>query len=623
MHGGKADSPWRVQPRPSWVAYAGWRPESVGDAPIALADTQVSFVGPRPQQYFRMIFRNRDEAEVRRHGFIRINFRPPHRRVELHGVTIHRAGKPISQLNPFNFRLADETSTIVHEKVGPPRRISLAEPALLMRSPDLQVGDFLEIEYTVIGIGDPRLEAFDSTTLPIPFAGEPADLSRCRVLADRNEPPLEIRRSAGVPAPKSRRRRGQQEYLWEFKNTAAGSEDGSSMESIQVSNFGTWETVGRLNRPLFELGDPLPEVRALAATIASEHDSEAAQARAALDYVQHRLAFDTTNLGQWTSEPRPLADVLRRGAADCKGKSFLLMAILRELGVRAEAVLVNLDSADLRVLQPAPKLLDHVIVLLHVDGREVFVDPTRQGDRGDLWSMPRLNFRTCLVLAPGQDLVDIPHPCDDPEPTMATSIRFRLGAPGQPTRVDFRRSFRGITAVDLKQLMDKEFAGTSVDLIGQDFTGRLGASHTLGEIVHRDDAARNLATIETDLVIAEIWRKGDDGTMTADLGPSYMDKSLTLFVQEVTQLGNPSWYNFHRVETYIDMPEGSTVAGESFDLTLPGLSVRHEVTTQGQEVRALSELRACGHRIVDPSLVHATLRGVLSRLATPVRGGKV
>ena len=90
-----------------------------------------------------------------------------------------------------------------------------------------------------------------------------------------------------------------------------------------------------------------------------------------------------------------------------EAKSMLLRAILRELGVDSEVVFVNLEGHDLRGMMPEPSKLGHVIVAARVDDREVFMDPTRQGDRGDLWSMPRTDFVSGLSLTPGRGLVEI------------------------------------------------------------------------------------------------------------------------------------------------------------------------------------------------------------------------
>ena len=178
------------------------------------------------------------------------------------------------------------------------------------------------------------------------------------------------------------------------------------MPAVEFGNYGDWEAVAELLRPLYP-DEAYGEITTIAAELAGKHAEKAAQVRAALDYVQHKIAFSSADLGKWTSEPRPIADTLRRRVGDCKAKSMLLRAILRELGVDSEVVFVNLEGHDLRGMMPEPSKLGHVIVAARVDDREVFMDPTREGDRGDLWSMPRTDFVSGLSLTPGRGLVEI------------------------------------------------------------------------------------------------------------------------------------------------------------------------------------------------------------------------
>src|SRR5690606_38564673 len=67
---------------------------------------------------------------------------------------------------------------------------------------------------------------------------------------------------------------------------------------------------------------------------------------------------------------------------DCKGKTVLLLALLKALGVEAEATLVSTrwgDGLDERL--PMIGWFDHVIVRAVVDGQVYWMDGTRIGDR--------------------------------------------------------------------------------------------------------------------------------------------------------------------------------------------------------------------------------------------------
>lgn len=617
MHGGNQDSVWSVQPRPKWVRYTKWKPERDGDAPIALADIQVSFVGPRTQRYYRVIYRNRTEEELRHHRSLKFDFLPPNQRVDLHTAQVRRGGRVISQITPSTLRFVAEKPKSVPRKTGLPQTYVEFEPTLMLHN-NLEIGDLLEIEYTIHGIGDPRLEVRSQALLTFPAVLEAADLHRFRVLADPDEPPLTIRQHATTLEPKARRIGGKTEYVWHVEDTApTDQEHASALPGIEFGNYGDWETVAALNRPMYEMGDVPAEVKAIAAEIAGKHVDKAAQVRAALDHVQHRIAFSSADLGKWTSEPRPIADTLRRGVGDCKGKSVVLRAILHELGVASELVLVNLKGADLREVMPGPTKINHVILAARVDGREVFLDSTRQGDRGDLWSMPRPIFRTGLSLAPNRGIVDIPHPCGDLEPLTATSLHYHLGAPGQAARLDFERTTRQLTAEQADKNFRENFGGASQDEIGQNLSGRFGMPHQLGELRRREDTAHDSVVLTTGMVLPQIWRR-DDGGPVAQPGPSYMDKDLSwVFPREY--LLDRDWSDFHRVDTIIDLPHTAKVTSESFRFELPGFQVTHEVTVSERKVIARSDVRACSRQVTDPDAILAALPAIVRRMQIEVR----
>lgn len=618
MHGGNEDSVWSVQPRPKWVRYTRWKPERDDNATIALADIQVSFVGPRPQRYHRVIYRNRTVEEMRNHRAIRLDFLPPNQRLELHAAQVHRGKQIISQINPFTTKFVAEKPKTVPQKVGLPRTYVEYEPSLTIHS-ELQLGDLLEVEYTVYGLGDPRLEVRSQARLTFPSVLESADLHRLRVLADPDEPPLQIRRHATTIEPQTKRIGGKTEYVWQVKDTPPAEEKaGSTLPGIEFGNYGDWEDIAALTRPLYESDAATPELKAIVAEISGKNVDQAAQVRAALDHVQHKLAFSSANLGKWTSEPRPIADTLRRRVGDCKGKSVVLRAILRELGVASELVLVNLEGADLREVMPGPSKVDHVILAVRIDNREVFLDPTRQGDRGDLWSMPRLTFRTGLSLAPGRGILDIPHPCDDLEPMTATTLHYHLGAPGQPARVDFARTIRELTAADAEKSFRENFAGASPNNIGQNLSGRVGIPHVTDDLRHRDDPIHDAVILTTNMVLSEIWRRDVDGGPIAKLGPSYMDQDLAwVFPRKL--LIKRDWTGFHRVDTVIDLPHNATVKSESFEFTLPGFRVTHKVTVRERQVITRSDVHACTRQVTDPDAIFAALPGLARRMRIEVR----
>ena len=76
--------------------------------------------------------------------------------------------------------------------------------------------------------------------------------------------------------------------------------------------------------------------------------------------------------------PASADETWQRRYGDCKGKTALLLALLAELGIDAEAVLVRSSGGDDGLDQrlPIPQFFDHVLVRARIDGATYWLDGT-------------------------------------------------------------------------------------------------------------------------------------------------------------------------------------------------------------------------------------------------------
>ncbi|ESQ85990.1 hypothetical protein AEAC466_02050 [Asticcacaulis sp. AC466] len=169
---------------------------------------------------------------------------------------------------------------------------------------------------------------------------------------------------------------------------------------VQLSEFTSWSQVSALIAPYYDRAARLTETSPLKAEVAKIRALSAdpkVQAAAALHLVQQKIRYTYVELGEGGFVP-PSADLtwLRRWG-DCKAKSALLTALLRELGIAADPALVNtVDGNGLNERLPALVLFDHVIVRSVIDGKPYWLDGTLPADGGldDLsppseeWALP-------------------------------------------------------------------------------------------------------------------------------------------------------------------------------------------------------------------------------------------
>ncbi|CAN7581165.1 DUF3857 domain-containing protein [Phenylobacterium sp. LjRoot164] len=171
---------------------------------------------------------------------------------------------------------------------------------------------------------------------------------------------------------------------------------------LEVSSYGAWADVSKIMHPHFAkaatLG-PGSEVNAQAAAIAAAQKSPKDRAFAALKLVEDQTRYLFLGMGEGGYVPASAEETWQRRFGDCKGKTVLLLALLKELGIEAEPALVSLgggDGMDERL--PSLSAFNHVLVRARIDGKTYWLDGTRTGNRGGIDVLPAPGWRWALPL---------------------------------------------------------------------------------------------------------------------------------------------------------------------------------------------------------------------------------
>lgn len=220
--------------------------------------------------------------------------------------------------------------------------------------------------------------------------------------------------------------------------SAAGVEirgllDGSSFEVPELAvprrpllrwgwqRAGEWSQVARWYRGLLTaVPRDDASVRALAAELTSAERTPRQRLDEVLAFVRAQVRYVAVEVGVGGYRPSPPAETLERRWGDCKDKSFLLLDLLRAVGLEAHPVLIRLDRW--RAVDPTwPDALhfNHLIVAVETEGLEIadtdpvagsllFIDPT-QTVGGAAYLHAGLHGRQGLVIRDDHgDLVELP-----------------------------------------------------------------------------------------------------------------------------------------------------------------------------------------------------------------------
>ena len=168
---------------------------------------------------------------------------------------------------------------------------------------------------------------------------------------------------------------------------------------VQFSQFSTWAEVSARMAPYYDKAAvlaPDSPLKAEVAKIRAASDDPKVQAAAALRLVQQKVRYLYVRANDGFVPPAADLTWLRRWG-DCKAKTALLIALLRELGLTADPALVDINAGDgMDRRLPALALFDHIMVRATIGGKVYWLDGTHDIDGsldqinvpGEKWALP-------------------------------------------------------------------------------------------------------------------------------------------------------------------------------------------------------------------------------------------
>ncbi|MEL7445712.1 MAG: DUF3857 domain-containing protein [Pseudomonadota bacterium] len=228
---------------------------------------------------------------------------------------------------------------------------------------------------------------------------------------------------------------------------------------LQIGTFDDWGEVSSVMAPYYDvdgalngLDDLLERVEA----IRTEYDADLERAVAALELVQEDVRYLLNGLDGGNYLPQDVATTWEKKYGDCKAKTVILLAILDELGIDAEPVLVSSSRGDaVPVSLPLPGAFDHVLVRANIDGNQYYLDGTSIGANLDVvGNVPDFRY-TLPIRHAGAELEKIEQILPL-VPEVDVEFAFDASAGGDlPTIGTITMSFKGAAAAQMNASKDK------------------------------------------------------------------------------------------------------------------------------------------------------------------------
>ena len=408
--------------------------------------------------YYANEFELTNRYGVENYSTIEIGFDPSYEKLTLHEIRVLRGTQIID-------KLPTARRTVLQREQELDALIYDGTQTLAIVLDDVRVGDTVRYAYTLAG-ANPIFA--DNREIMIRTERSVAlDRQYTRILSSSSRPLYRRVRGPELPLTITRDELVEEVVLDQYGLPETEHEDyvpsrHDDAGAIVFSDMADWKSVNDWALPMYQLPrDTAPELVALAGVIRAAHDDKAAQIGAALQWVQDEVRYFGVELGtnsHWPSRPQ---ETLARRYGDCKDKTLLLMALLKELEVDAQAALVNThrsldaDNYPLRL-----HAFNHVIVHVSHAGKSHFIDPTIGYQKGALGEFHEPNYGRALVLSPNTTELTLMNPtrsgkrlkvtksltvapnADEPHHlavtthrmgSLAESIRYRLDTDGPRT----------------------------------------------------------------------------------------------------------------------------------------------------------------------------------------------
>jgi len=416
---------------PAWVVEAKLETIDVKAAPAQLiADFQHRLVNGVVHSYYDEAVRIDNSQSLMEQNTVSIGWLPDKGDLTVHRLELYRDGEAIDLLS------SETEFDVLRREQGLEARLLDGALTATLAIPGMRVGDVLRTTYTV-SVDDQALG--DEVQVLQYLGSKPWRVGMGRAIVSWPDGEQIFWRAEEHAALAEPTLRDGFRYLavdLPLDETRPMPLDAPSRYHrpivLRVGSFTDWNELSRVMAPHYlgaaEVG-PESAVARQAAEIMGKTREPLERAALATRLVQDQVSYLLNGLDGGNYLPQEAAFTWERRYGDCKAKSVLLLALLKRMGIEAEAVLVATRGGDaLPLLLPVPGNFDHVIVRAQIDGTDYWLDGTSTGTRlANVGDVPPFHYALPLRTE-GADLVPMNQRDKvDPDMRMTATVDHSAG----------------------------------------------------------------------------------------------------------------------------------------------------------------------------------------------------
>jgi transglutaminase-like putative cysteine protease/Flp pilus assembly protein TadD len=357
------------------------RPTTAPGDTVVLLDRRVVRVHPNglAQTFAQRLVAVRTEHGAEENKEFDVRYTPGSEDVEIRQARIYRRGAPGGAVEVLEAAERDD--------------VDLSEPwyglyydnrAEVVRFEGLRAGDVLEIQYVIEDVSAENQMADYFGDLQTIAESAPVRLWEYTLIAPASRPIYSNTPRVPGLARAVAERDGERVYTFSARDVAAVDAEPAMpglaeiAPYLHVSTYASWDDVGAWYwRLVEEQLAPDDDLRRAARAVVKPGDDERARVRAIHDLVVTGTRYVGLEFGIHGFKPYKVTQVFARRFGDCKDKASLLVAMLREVGVEADLVLLRTRRGGVLDREPASLApFDHAIA--YVPKLDLYIDGTAE-----------------------------------------------------------------------------------------------------------------------------------------------------------------------------------------------------------------------------------------------------
>ncbi|MBB3698258.1 DUF3857 domain-containing protein [Flammeovirga yaeyamensis] len=351
------------------------------------------------ESYYEQAYKVVDIEAVQSSSNFNISFDPSYESIHIHKLDIIRNGKKINKLDVRKFE-------VIRQETDLQNYLYNGRMSAIHQLKDVRKGDIISYAYTRKGFHPFYKQKFGYTFYQ--NHSTPVATVYTKLIISKDEKVIEKVYNQATPFKKevkgnlqifTQRGSGMEDYTYENNETAWFN----GFKYVQLSTYQNWNEVVEWALPKYKYNRN--EIRKIWEKEKNNLKGTTKQYKILswIHFIQDEIRYMGIENGINAFQPHSPTQVYNQRYGDCKDKSLLLTALLREEGVEAYPMLVNTRGKLTDQKIPGPNRFNHCIVQLIYKGKEYYIDPTMSNQGGDLRNFATPDYYWGLVIKEGNN----------------------------------------------------------------------------------------------------------------------------------------------------------------------------------------------------------------------------